>query len=216
MNRIQWEFNPAEDKGILECGTDDVVLYIDDIKPEVITYIVNMWNDEVETSEILKTVYKDVDNVSPDEYDYLEQQLVQYEEISSSKAEPVTKPVIEQKMEDKAVIEPGQMSTGDNREATTKGVSSLTPAEEKTAMLETTKRSPRGTNKKVATSKLSPADIIESMREKIALVEYIAAIEIADIPAGTKMSKEGREVLISLRNTVDDLKASAIQKIQEL
>ena len=203
-NRKLWQYRPDEgDQSISEVDTDTVVMYTDDIKSEVITTIVDMWNANKSLAEILKVMNKDVDNVILDQYDHIEEQLGHFVNL-----------ILKEREKDVPETETGAPQSTPVAEPT-KDTGALvqdvkTPGEIPTVV--TPERKQRGPNKtKTGTGKaLSAAEIVAQYQERIELLQYIDGIAIAEVPVGIKISVAGRKILASLQDSVEQAKTQSI------
>lgn len=163
MKRKQWQYNPNEgDNAVSEVGTEDIVYYVDTILPEVTTEVVNDWNNDVPLEVILKKLHKDVDRVSPDEYEYMNEQINAFINLVSTEPETITD------MPEKGIVQTTVVIPPPDNGALVQGVETTD-----VPPVVTPERKQRGPNKPKTTSKaLSASEVIEQMKEKIQLIEY--------------------------------------------
>ena len=199
-NRKQWSFEDG-DGAISEVGTDDIIMYIDDISPLVIAGIVEKWNAGKTVEEILKVVYKDTDNVTPDQYDYIAEQINAFISLVSTEVPETIIDIPEEQTASTPAVDNGALVQG----AVTTG---------STPPVVTPERKQRAPNKPKTTSKaVSAAEVIASLQEKLELTQYIGNITVEDVPVGTKMSAKGREVLTGINKAIENLIVEAILTI---
>lgn len=206
MKRKQWQYNPNEgDNAVSEVGTEDIVYYVDTILPEVTTEVVNDWNNDVPLEVILKKLHKDVDRVSPDEYEYMNEQIKAFINLVSTESETIIDMPEEQTGVETGTGKPeGAPIVNSALEANT-----VTPEPDKP-----TERKQRAPNKPKTTGKaVSAAEVIALLQEKLELTQYIGNITVEDVPVGTKMSAKGREALTGLNKAIENLKVEAILTI---
>jgi hypothetical protein len=205
--RIKFLYNPQEGDQAISDSEDNIVFFVDQIAPEVITGIVDMWNQDISLETLLKTVYKNTDQVSPDEYEYIKEQIEAYIALDKQEEETI--------MEDTAQVKETAGVTGN--EVVNKSIEAIknVPQEviEKAAASVGVKKGPKP---KSNGQKIDAKSLIEQMQEKIALISYIDTIQVEDLPAGTKVSKESREIILTLQRGVENLKQSALSQLNDL
>lgn len=82
MATKQYQYTPeAGDNAISEIGTDDIVLYVDDINKDVAHMVVQLHNEGKSIQDIQKILDKD-ERVTLDEADFIVEQLAAYLKIS--------------------------------------------------------------------------------------------------------------------------------------
>lgn len=212
MATKQYQYTPETgDNTISEVGTDDIVLYVDDINKEVVAKVVELHNEGKSIQDIQKILDKD-ERVTLDEADFIVEQLTAYEKLSEGsgtqyhvgidpiKADTVAMGsviYIKTPAEQLPITEAKPQTRGEKAAATRKAnstgkVKSATPG----------------------TKAIDAKSLVALMKEKIELVEYVAAIEIPEI--ATPANKDAREIVIALQKAIEQAKNSAIVAIQEL
>jgi group I intron endonuclease len=219
MNK-KWEYDPLNGDKAISDSDGSIVLYTEDIKPEVIAVVVEKWNAGTSVKDIQKWLYKEAEGVTLDESDYIVEQLESWIKLSgdTGTAEPaVTKaPVVGNQLPDTTEkVEDVKSETQKLMEETAKLQGVTLSRGEKAAA---TRKANQASKPKSATPGNKAVDaksLVEKMKEQIALIEWIdGALPAMELPSA--LSKDAREVLITLQKTIETAKTVAVMTIQEL
>lgn len=185
--------------------SNELVFYINDIKPDVIVNCLNIFN-KVQDIRQVNEYLLDEDDCEEDQRDFIIEQLGQYAELAYRTVE--TTPT----MEENKVIEttaamtiPGSVSEP----------GSPAPVVEPTPVVDKQKRqwTRRITDGNPAIKAQSAADFIKVMQEKIEMAKMLDGIELPEIP--TSMTKANRDVMIEFQKEHSQLLVKYMQKIQQ-
>lgn len=183
----KWLFNPAAgDTTIAAEGTDEIVMYIEDLNKEVVSHIVEMHNTGSSVEEIHKFLDKDL-RVTLEESDYVVEQILTFQKLYEDEESTVIVPEAEVSKEPAATQEK-VTSTRKKRE-----VKAQVAATDKV---------------------ITPEDYIELLKEKIVLCEVIGGAKLPEIPTG--VSKSSRELMIELNKEYKTLINKYMVLIQQM
>jgi hypothetical protein len=219
--------------------SNELVFYINDIKPDVIVNCLNIFN-KVQDIRQVNEYLLDEDDCEEDQRDFIIEQLGQYAELAYRTVE--TTPT----MEENKVIEttaamtiPGSVSEPGSpapikeefgkykeaydglRDSLQADLGSVIITKSSTTGVETaptaekTKRqwARRITDGNPAIKAQSAADFIKVMQEKIEMAKMLDGIELPEIP--TSMTKANRDVMIEFQKEHSQLLVKYMQKIQQ-
>jgi hypothetical protein len=188
--------------------SNELVFYINDIKPDVIVNCLNIFN-KVQDIRQVNEYLLDEDDCEEDQRDFIIEQLGQYAELAYRTVE--TTPTMELNNVHEvtgtgiAAIMPGF--------ATEPGTPA--PVVEPTPVADKQKRqwTRRITDGNPAIKAQSAADFIKVMQEKIEMAKMLDGIELPEIP--TSMTKSNRDVMIEFQKEHSQLLVKYMQKIQQ-
>lgn len=202
---------------------DRLVFYVDDLNEQVVEEVVDLWNKNKEIKVIQGHLDKSVLCTS-EETEYLMEQIGNYEKGVASTTEG-------DKIAENIKIGMDTLTPHEVAETLTAIVNSApvireVPSTNIAAILPgfaTEPGTPAPLEKKgrkqapaVRTGgKVDAKDLIASMREKIALIEWIDEA-ILDMNLPEALNKGAREILIALQRDVEKAKETAVQNIQNL
>jgi hypothetical protein len=185
--------------------SNELVFYINDIKPDVIVNCLNIFN-KVQDIRQVNEYLLDEDDCEEDQRDFIIEQLGQYAELAYRTVE--TTPT----MEENKVIETTAAMTipGSVSEPGTP-----VPVVEPTPVVDKQKRqwTRRITDGNPAIKAQSAADFIKVMQEKIEMAKMLDGIELPEIP--TSMTKANRDIMIEFQKEHSQLLVKYMQKIQQ-
>jgi len=214
----QWSYNSKTDSAILS-GTGTVVLYVEDIKPEVIAELIQMHNTGSSTEQIQKWLDKHPD-VTMDESDYIVEQIQNYmatnKNVETEKIYETVLPngnkIIEK--EDKKYTEDAanSINTIPNIQPTVGNIADTATNQEQKADKPKQTRAKRTTG--TTTGKVSAEDLIKALQDKIELLQVFDNLESPDIPAG--ISKPGRELMQEFQKEYDGLIGKYLETISKM
>lgn len=218
----QWNFNPHEGDTAVTAPsttpgeTQDVVMYIDELNPEVVAKIVEMHN-EGKTCQEIDAYLTDEPRCTEDEREFITEQLVNYTKLTGEeeKQEVVgatAQPGAEADNASKPLHQPdpspqpqqqGPDKTEDGKEKDKDGKEKVK----------------RGPNSRTRTTggekKMSTEDYIKSLQEKIELTRLLdAATDPFEVPAG--LSKSSRELMVAYQEEQEALTEKYINLIQKM
>lgn len=210
----QWQYNPElGDQAISEVETDNVVLYVDDVNPEVITQVVEMHNEEYSLKRIFEHLNND-ERVTPDEVEFLMEELEKYEELEkkagTEKEAPFPLNLEEQSTEPK--IEKNMAIYGDVAHTNDETIAATQLQQEGQTVV--SKRGKRGTGNTTGKKKMSLEDMIQEMESKIELAKVFQ--NIPEIPFPENMSKSARDLMLRFQKEYKELVEKYIVEIQEM
>lgn len=219
MEKKIWSFNPHEgDHAVTAKSADpnatdgeDVVFYIDDLNPEVVTKVVEMYNADKTTQEI-DAYLKDEERCTQDEREFIIEQIANYLKITSVEAS-------------------GSVST-ENGAVGTLNVSApnQTPKEEKKGeqvipptpppqqstpdpVVKTRqKRSPVAPSG--GAKKASAAERVKLYEDKIALIKLLDTAETIEIPTG--LGKEARDIMQEFQKEQTEMLAKYLDRVDNM
>jgi len=214
----QWSYNSKTDSAILS-GTGTVVLYVEDIKPEVIAELIQMHNTGSSTEQIQKWLDKHPD-VTMDESDYIVEQMNNYlatnKNVETEKIYETVLPngnkVIDK--EDKKYTEDAanSINTIPNIQPTVGNIAdTATNQEQKTDKPKQT-RTKRSTG--TTTGKVSAEDLIKALQDKIELLQVFNAMEAPEVPSG--VNKVARELIIEFQGEYEALVGKYLETISKM
>jgi len=219
----KWIFDPAVNSAILEEGTEEIVMYINDVHEEVIVKLVEMWNEEYSTFKIRQYLESD-SRVTPEEIDFLMEtvELAIEEENKNptvkqtspeyiAAIDPIkqnSEPVKEYNIEkDMAIYEDGKHTNDETIAAT------------QIQQLEPPIKAPRGRkagtpNTGAKRKAVSLEDMIQEMQSKIELAKVFQ--NLPEMPFPENLSKSGRDLMFGFQKEYKALIEKYVLEIQEL
>jgi hypothetical protein len=227
------KFDKTEDSAIfnVENGVEKVIFYIDNIHPDVIETVVEMYNDDFSLSKIkdkLLTVASQSSKITTDEVDFLIEELTIFDDtVSTTTAIPTVteaKIVTETKKEE-VMSEPTTTSTTSAPQPPVQfelldkgGIDAKEPeAEEKVRK----QRKPRLTTGTEAASipkkrynSLSPEELIAQYQEKISLTTALAQFKLPQIEQ--ELSTAGNKLINKFKAAYENLIKETLVEIQDL
>lgn len=228
MATKQYQYNPEYgDNAISEVGTDDIVLYVDDINKEVVAKVVELHNKGKSIQDIQKILDKD-ERVTLDEADFIVEQLIAYEKLSegsgtqysNENTETVTIPVEAD----------GTVTIGNVTYTASPGVIEVkmqVPVQDKPQTrgekAAATRKANEGAKKTGTGGKaVSAASVIDKLKAQteraeklILLVGYVDQLDTST-PFPEGLVKDQIELLVKFTREVEKLKGEYINQIQEL
>jgi len=219
-NKQVFEYLPLEGDQAVHVG-DEIVFYVEDIKPEAIAIVVQMWNEGSTVKDIQKWLDK-AEGVTMEESDYVVEQIESYLKLSGDTG--TAEPDVEKKLDPQVTetiakeLKKDEPDTQVIQEALQSEIGKVVAPElsrgEKAAA---TRKANQASKPKSATPGSKAVDaksLVEKMKEQIALVEYVSNIEIPEIV--TPANKDARDIVITLQKAIEQAKNNAIQSIQDL
>ena len=185
-------------------NNNEVVFYINDIKPDVIANCLNIYNRLQSTKEVEEYLL-DEDDCDADQREFIIEQLAQYAFLNTVTPTATIIPIIPTTMEENKVIDP---TAGMTIPGSVSEPGSPAPVEK-------TKRqwTRRITDGNAPIKAQSAADFIKVMQEKIEMAKMLDAIELPEIPAS--MTKSNRDVMVEFQKEHSQLLVKYMQKIQQ-
>jgi hypothetical protein len=183
-------------------NNNDVVFYINDIKPDVIANCLNIYNRLQSVKEVTEYLL-DEDDCDADQREFITEQLAQYAFLNT--VTPITP--IATTMEENKVIDP------------TAGIAAVIPgfATEpgSPAPVEKTKRQwiRRNTDGNAPIKAQSTADFIKVMQEKIEMAKILDTVVLPELPGS--MTKANRDIMVEFVKEHSQLVMKYMQKIQQ-
>ncbi len=204
----KWLFNPQEgDQAISLEGSDDVVMYINDVHPEVITDVVERVNDDYSIKKIKDYLESD-ERVTPDEVEFIMEAVEDwYKNPPNDVKTVVAKEEVIEVEEDSR-----PMTQQESDKALSHSGGQLPVAEVKTRKQKTVK-SVSAPGKK----KLSIEEQVAYLQEKIELLKIFNELENQEsVRFPENLSKPGRDIMISFTKEYDALIAKYVEEIQSM
>jgi len=209
MGNRKFTYSPETGDNAVSEG-DSIVFYIDDIKPEIITTVVEMYNSGSSVEQLGKYLDK-ADGVTLEESEYITEQITNYLKLAGDTQEetPVDGLTV--------TAESGAISAGKGE------VTNMTmPTEQKEAPVENIpgkvdgrkNRQPRTAQVSATTKVQSPEDYLKLLEEKMLLTKTLATIQAPEIPTG--VSKQGRELMLELNKEMTGMISKFMEKIQTM
>jgi len=188
--------------------SNELVFYINDIKPDVIVNCLNIFN-KVQDIRQVNEYLLDEDDCEEDQRDFIIEQLGQYAELAYRTVE--TTPTMElNNVHEVTGTEIAAIMPGFATEPGTP-----IPVVEPTPVVDKQKRqwTRRITDGNPAIKAQSAADFIKVMQEKIEMAKMLDGIDLPEIP--TSMTKANRDVMIEFQKEHSQLLVKYMQKIQQ-
>jgi hypothetical protein len=182
--------------------SNELVFYINDIKPDVIVNCLNIFN-KVQDIRQVNEYLLDEDDCEEDQRDFIIEQLGQYAELAYRTVE--TTPTME---------------LNNVHEVTGTGIAAVMPgfATEPSTPAPVIDKQKRQWTRRITDGNApikaqSAADFIKVMQEKIEMAKMLDGIELPEIP--TSMTKSNRDVMIEFQKEHSQLLVKYMQKIQQ-
>lgn len=207
-----WIYAPETDSAITEEGTGDIIMYVEDIHPEIVTEVKEMWNDSCSLAKVEKYLDKEIDGnrLTPDEKEFLMENLQSY---YAMKGEGI---VITTTVTGPEEQFPNNMDKEEVAKLVKEGVNPLV-SDVVTPVRKAKKANTATTGKK----KLSPEQMmkdleaqIEAIKEKQQLVELLMNIQTPEFPEN--LSTAGRKMMLELSKEHSAMIAKYVEQIQEM
>ncbi len=187
----KWIYNAETDSAIIEENTEEVVLYVNDVHPEVISKVVEMHNEEYSNRKI-QTMLEGDERVTPDETEYIMEQVEAWDEVQQSQ------PAV--------TIAPTGDTTG-NVVVIDAAVVMKLKEEGESPLVPVVERKKRGPNKpstattgkkKVSVENLEQSieEQIKALQEKKALIAVLKNVPSIDIPED--LTTAGKKIMVAL------------------
>lgn len=203
MNKRKFEYNPELGDQAVSCN-NEIVWYASDMNPEVVSKVVEMWNEGSTVVQIDKYMSNDL-RCSDDERDHVVEQIELFMKLVEN--------------------EPPVESSSGSVSAANGAVSSVTVPqtnmilnvadnviEDAAGKVGVKKRGTKATPVS-SSSKVSPEDYIKQLEEKIALMKLLAAIELPEIPTG--ITTGGRKLMVEMHKEFVEMRDRYIQIVKE-
>ena len=229
MERIKWELGP-EDNAVSESGTDEIVMYIQDMSRDVMVELVEKWNSGTSVKEVGKWLDRDT-RVTLDECDYIVEQIEKWiqvqdnslpEWVTSTAASPVVKEVPDAPMTVQELAETvvNVIETNKQEAHMIEDVAEKAPAPVEKKQTRTPRTvAPAKSNGKV----LSSEDAVkalklqqEKIQKQLTMIEFVDSSTVAEQEFPEMLSKDGIELLIRYGKDQQKLKSEYITAIQNL
>jgi hypothetical protein len=192
-------------------NNNEVVFYINDIKPDVIANCLNIYNRLQSTKEVEEYLL-DEDDCDADQREFIIEQLAQYAFLNTVTPTATIIPIIPTTMEENKVIDP---TAGMTIPGSVSEPGSPAPQENPTAPVEKTKRpwTRRITDGNPAIKAQSTADFIKVMQEKIEMAKILDTVVLPELPGS--MTKANRDIMVEFVKEHSQLVMKYMQKIQQ-
>jgi len=183
-------------------SNNDVVFYINDIKPDVIANCLNIYNRLQSVKEVTEYLL-DEDDCDADQREFITEQLAQYVFLNTTTTPTTMEPnnVHEVPGTGIAAVIPGF--------ATEPGTPAPVPAPEKTKRQWTR----RITDGNAPIKAQSAADFIKIMQEKIEMARMLDTVVLPELPGS--MTKTNRDIMVEFVKEHSQLVMKYMQKIQQ-
>ena len=214
----KWMYNAETDNCILEQTTGIVIMNTDDIHPEVIAKIVEMWNEEYSQKKIEMYLDSEVENnkLTPDECEFLKEEIAAMFIVAENEqpAAPIVEDEedelpfiadIQMKKEETAVIEQPKQTI---MESTTEQKTTETPA------VTRQKRGPNVASTAGKKKALSISEFKQQMQEKILIIETLDAVKLPEFPEN--LSNDSKKLLLGFHKEYNALIEKYVIMTQEL
>lgn len=212
-----WVYDKANGDQAISDNEGGIVVYPEDIKQEILEEVVTMWN----TGSTLKEVVRYIDDLgddkdsdmTKDEAEYLIEQIEAWYKLSGdtgTEKETVSAPIVGDQLPGTDAKEAANLQ----QKAAEAGITKEQSRGEKAAATRKANSTGKVKSATPGTKAIDAKSLVALMKEKIELVEYVAAIEIPEI--ATPANKDAREIVIALQKAIEQAKNSAIVAIQEL
>lgn len=213
MGNKKFAFNPFEGDKAVSCE-EDIVFYIDDIKPEIITTVVEMYNSGSSVEAIGKYLDK-ADGVLLEESEYITEQISNYLKLAGDTQEetPVQVEVVTVKATKESEIGKIDPVTTEEKKIVIKGQEE-NPVNIPAKVDGRKNRQPRTAQVSATTKVQSPEDYLKLLEEKMLLTKTLATIQAPEIPIG--VSKQGRELMLELNKEMTGMISKFMEKIQTM
>ena len=213
----KWIFSPeAGDKAISTAPPEyDIVFYIDNIKPEVITRIVEIQNDFCNSDFLapIEVYLLDESDVDQEEREFILENIINYVNIKKVEEQQIVPPVTEVQKE--PVVSQAPIIL----EIPVTNIAAIIPgfATEpgSPAPVEKQKRAwvRKTTDTKAPVKMQSTEDFIKIMQEKIEMARMLDSVELPELPGS--MTKANRDVMVEFQKEHAAMIAKYMQKIQQ-
>jgi hypothetical protein len=200
-----------------------VVFYIDDLNPEVIAKIVEIQNanPDGDFRTQVDEYLANEDRCSPDEREFVLEQIDSYIKLSKASAEEVNNATPQQPAHQGPSETPD--STGGNTAGAGIGTDGGAKQNEKPAG-QTGGRGSRtgntggrtgGSTTRTSSNRTESAEeLIKSLEDKIALIKLLDGVKPVEIPAG--LNKTAREIMIDLQREHQTMIAGFMERVKNM
>ena len=188
----------------LNKGSMDVVMYVNDVNPDVIAEVVRLYNAG-NTLDDIKNYLADEDNCNTDEYEFITEEISNY--LKLTKVETQT----EMENQNQNVSFPDNLEQEDAQVQDNQNNSQPLPEPEKKEKKTYQRRMTDG--KSPAFKPQSAEDFIKVMQEKIEMARMLDAVTLPEIPSS--MTKSNRDIMVEFQKEHAAMVVKYMQKIQQ-
>lgn len=210
MNK--WIIAEVPEAGPAVMDAQEVVMYFDDIKPEVMTQVVGLQNNNPEISFLtaIDTYLLDEEKCTQDEREFIMEQLVNYVKltnVSDNELQPGAQPGQQDNGGVQPTITPNPGATPEPTKELTRGEKAAATRKANQEKNGGARRLTDGPAKKASTSKA-----IEEYQEKIDMLKILDSVEVLAIPSG--ISATNRNMLIEFQKEQEALVQKYIDQVK--
>lgn len=191
---------PNSGPAIMDMNTQDTVMYIDDIDPEVIKSICEMYNSGM-TIEWISAALANNNGCFTDQREFIMENINAYIKLTTMTEGTV---IQEPKINTQDTNPQGDGNGGIQPETLTRG--------QKAAQTRKANAAGSSTSKKTGSSVAQ--DAIKGLEDKIHLIKLLDSAEVIEIPSG--MDKTGRELMLEFQKEQQGLIDTYLDKVQKL
>lgn len=196
----QWQLADTEESGKAIMEENDVVMYIDDLNPEMMAKVVQMHNEGKTIGEISLYLTPGSVDCTQEQHDYIIEQIDAYLKITN---QPTNQPT-----DDKLAL---TIPTASQRNVPESEIP-LTK-QQKAALTRKANAAVNNVGKKLSGS-TSAQNAIKALEDKIALIRLLDSAEVIDIPTG--LDKSGRDILLEFQKEQQTLIDTYLEKVKNL
>jgi hypothetical protein len=214
----QWQFNPQEgDKAVSVVGNSEVVFYIDDLNPEVVAKIVEIYNNGNDVAKVDEYL-KDEERCTQDEREFIMEQITTFIRLANGESPQVTanggtpapQPQPQQGGNNEPPFTPDLQP---QKQGEPESQTPVKPEPPKRTVRRSGTQTP-GNNAGTTGKKANPDDVIKQLKEKIQLIEILSASEVPEIPTG--LTKASRDIMVEFQERQEQLVAEFMDRIQKM
>ena len=198
----EWQLAETPDSGPAIMEGQEVVMYVDDLNPEVMAKIAELHNAG-KTTEELDAYLLDEEKCDQEQREFIMEQIVAYLKLTTvSETATVQKPQVQPQGSGDGSIAP----TPQPQQQPNQPQPPLTP-QQRAAIT-------RRQNATAAPKKAGTAEAIKALEEKISLIKLLDGAEVLDIPTG--LGKDARELMTAFQKEQQSLIDTYLEKVQKL
>lgn len=195
----------------LNKGSMDVVMYVNDVNPDVIAEVVRLYNAG-NTLDDIKNYLADEDNCNTDEYEFITEEISNY--LKLTKVETQT----EMENQNQNVPFPDNLEQVKPSNIILGTESAPIPVEQPVAEGAKEEKQKRQWTRRVTDGKSSfkaqsTEDFIKVMQEKIEMARMLDAVDLPEIPSS--MTKGNRDIMVEFQKEHAAMVTKYMQKIQQ-
>jgi hypothetical protein len=213
----QWIYDPNTDNCIIEKESGVVIMHTEDINPEVISRVVEMWNDEYSQKKIESYIDSQIDDnrLTPDEAEFLKEEITAMFIVAEN--EQPTAPTVVNEDDDlpfkqDVIEEKKEIVTEPIKQPIMESTTEQKPAE--TPVVTRQKRGPNVATTAGKKKAMSIGEFKQQMQEKILIIETLDAVKLPEFPQD--LSNDSKKLLLGFHKEYNALIEKYVIMTQEL